>query len=224
MAVANRKGMLIAAAVAFVALAVIAGWLWGHKRTLDLVSSARGSITSATQRLTDAIALKPEATDALATVEEHRKAVGQSLELLRREDAKRNKELAQAAELYLVDAHAMLRNQSNAVRTHVAAIGSRRSLAAHMGRSDGRGSGWIQQALLLKEKAEKDNFEYRSALGAWAELLKTHPDTQEKVRGAWPQAPLLDKAVVDAAYKGVKSAELEAGAELERIRQMAIPR
>jgi len=224
MAVTNRNRMLIAAAVAFVALAVIAGWLWGYKKTQDLVSSARGSITSATQRLQEATALKPEATDALARVEAHRKAVEQSLDTLRREDAKRNKALAEAAELYLVDVHAMLRNQGNAVRTHVAAIGSRRALAAHMGRAEDRGQGWIQQALSLKTKAEKDNFEYRSALGAWAELLKTHADSQDKVRAAWPQAPLLDKAAVDAAYKAVKAAELEAGAELERVRQMAIPR
>ncbi len=224
MAAMNRNKMLVAGAVAFVALAVVAGWLYGYKKTQDLVSSARGSITSTTARLQEAIALKPEATDAHAKVEEHRKAVAQFLETLRREDATRNKALAEAAELYLVDAHAMLRNQSNAVRTHVAANASRRSLAAHIGRSEGRGAGWIQQALALKERAEKDNFEYRSALGAWAELLKTHPDTQDKVRAAWPQAPLLDKAAVDAAFTAVKAAEKEAGAELERIRQMAIPR
>jgi hypothetical protein len=224
MQAARRNTLLIAGAVAFVALCVFVGWLWGHKRTQDLESSARGSIAAATVRLEEALELPPEAPDALAKLEEHAKVVGQYLAVLRREDASRNKPLAETSELYLVDAQAMLRNQANAVRAHAAAFASRRALAAHMSHSAGRGQGWIQQALELKTRAERDNFDYRSSMAAWAELLRTHHDTQDKVRAALPPARLLEPATLDAAYQRAKEAEKEAAAELERIRQMAIAR
>jgi hypothetical protein len=221
---ADRSKLIIAGAVAFIALAVALGWLWGAKKTQDLESSARGSIVATTARLQESLALSPDAPDALASLEQHAKAVGQALEALRREDAKRNRPLAEAAELYLVDAQAMLRNQTNATRARAAALASRRALAAHMSHAAGRGQGWIEQALALKARAERDHFDYRTSIGTWAELLRAHRDTQDKVRAALPAARLLEQGLVDAAYKRAKDAEQQAAAELERIRQMAIPR
>lgn len=224
MAAARRNKLILIGAVAILALSIVLGWLWGAKKTRDLESSARGSIAASTARLQESLALSPDAPDALARLEAHAKAVGQDLEALRREDAKRNRALAEAAELYLIDAQAMLRNQTNATRARAAALASRRALAAHMGRAAGRGAGWIDQALALKARAERDNFDYRTAVGAWAELLRTHRDTQDKVRAALPAARLLGDAERDAALKRAKDAEQQAAAELERIRQMAIPR
>jgi len=128
----NRNKLLVAGAVAFVALAVALGWLWGAKKTRDLESSARGSIV---------------ATTAL-----------------------------------------------------------------------------LREALALKGRTERYYFEYRTAMGAFADLLKAHRDTQDKVRAALPAAPLLEAAVVDGAYQRARQAEEQAAAELERIRQMVVPR
>ena len=220
----NRNKLLVAGAVAFIALCVAAGWLWSAKKRSDLESSARGSIAASTSRLQESLALAPDAPDAPARLEEHAKAVGQHLAALRREDAKRNRPLAAAAELYLVDVQAMLRTQANAARARAAALASRRALAAHMGHAAGRGAGWIDQALALKARAERDNFDYRTAIGAWAELLRAPHDTQDTVRAALPAARLLEDAERDAALKRAKDAEQQAAAELERTRQMAIPR
>ncbi len=150
--------------------------------------------------------------------------MGQYLAALRREDGSRNRALAEAAELYLVDAQAMLRNQANAVRARGASAASRRALTAHISHASGRGAGWIDQALALKGRAERYYFEYRTAMGAFADLLKAHRDTQDKVRAALPAAPLLEAAVVDGAYQRARQAEEQAAAELERIRQMVVPR
>ena len=218
------KSRLVLIAAAALVLVVALGWLWGTKKTRDLESSARTSIAASTARLQESLALSPDAPDALVRLEAHAKAVGQHLEALRREDAKRNRALAEAAELYLVDAHAMLRNQTNATRARGAWHASRRALAAHMSHAAGRGAGWIDQALALKARAERDNFDYRTAVGAWAELLRTHRDTQDKVRAAFPAARLLEHAEREAALKRVQDAGQQATAELERIRQMAIPR
>jgi len=161
---------------------------------------------------------------AQAKIEEHGKAVAQYLAALRREDSDRNRALAEAAELYLVDAQAMLRNQANAVQARGTSAASRRALVAHISHAGGRGAGWIDQALALKGRTERYYFEYRTAMGAFAELLKAHRDTQDKVRAALPAAPLLEAAVVDGAYQRARQAEEQAAAELERIRQMVVPR
>lgn len=224
MQTSNRNKQLILGAVALVALAVALGWLWGAKKTRDLESSARGSIAATTTRLQESLALAPDAPDALAKLEGHATAVGQYLEGLRREDGKRNRPLAEAAELYLIDAQALLRNQTNATRARAAALASRRALAAHMSHAAGRGAGWIDQALALKARVERHNFDYRTSIGALAELLRAHRDTQDKVRAAFPAAQLLEQGLVEAAHKRAKDAEQQAAAELERVRQMAIPR
>ena len=220
----NRNKLLVAGAVAFIALAVALGWLWGAMKTRDLESSARVSIVATTALLREALALAPDAPGAQAKIEEHGKAVAQYLAALRREDGSRNRALAEAAELYLVDAQAMLRNQANAVQARGTSAASRRALVAHISHAGGRGAGWIDQALALKGRTERYYFEYRTAMGAFADLLKAHRDTQDKVRAALPAAPLLEAAVVDGAYQRARQAEEQAAAELERIRQMVVPR
>lgn len=221
---ARRKKLVITGAVAALALVIVLGWLWGTKKTRDLESSARGSIAAATTRLQDSLALSPDAPDAHARLAEHVKVLGQNLEKLRGEDATRNRPLAEAAELYLVDVQSMLRNQANATRARGAALASRRALGAHMGHAADRGQGWIQQALALKARAERDNFDYRTSAAAWADLLRAHRDTQDKVRAAFPAARLLEEGAREAATQRATQAEQQAAAELERIRQMAIPR
>ncbi len=220
----NRNKLLVLGAVAFIALAVALGWLWGAKKTRDLESSARGSIVATTALLREALALPPDAPGAHAKIEEHGKTVAQYLAALRREDSSRNRALAEAAELYLVDAQAILRNQANAVQARSASLASRRALTAHISHAGGRGAGWIDQALALKGRAERYYFDYRTAMGAFAELLKAHRDTQDKVRAALPAAALLEPAVVDGATQRARQAEEQAAAELERIRQMVVPR
>jgi hypothetical protein len=220
----NRNKLLVVGAVAFVALAVALGWLWGAKKTRDLESSARGSIVATTALLREALALAPDAPGAQAKIEEHGKAVAQYLAALRREDSDRNRALAEAAELYLVDAQAMLRNQANAVQARGTSAASRRALVAHISHAGGRGAGWIDQALALKGRTERYYFEYRTAMGAFADLLKAHRDTQDKVRAALPAAPLLEAALVDGATQRARQAEEQAAEELERIRQMVVPR
>jgi len=220
----NRNKFIVLGAVAALALVVVLGWLWGAKKTRDLESSARGSIVATTALLREALALAPDAPGAHAKIEEHTKAVAQYLAALRREDSSRNRALAEAAELYLVDAQAMLRNEANAVQAHGASAASRRALTAHISHAGGRGAGWIDQALALKGRTERYYFEYRTAIGAFADLLKAHRDTQAKVRAALPSAPLLEAAVVDSAYQRARQDEEQAAAELERIRQMVVPR
>ena len=78
MQITGRNKRFLLGAVAFVALAIVLGWLWGAKKTRDLESSARGSIAAATTRLQDSLQLSPDAPDAHAKLEEHVKVLGRT--------------------------------------------------------------------------------------------------------------------------------------------------
>jgi hypothetical protein len=207
---------------AAVLLAIVATMFYGSMKKHGLESKAVSHIATATSRLQEGLALPLEAQGTAGTLEEHTKAVAQLIESLKREDAQRNRALADSAELYLVDAHAILRNRASAARARDAASASRRALTGHIAAAGDRGQGWIQNALALKQRAERDSFDYRNALGTYAGLLQGHRDTQEKVRAVRPGMRLLEDAQVQAALKAAREAEQQAIADLERLRAMVI--
>jgi hypothetical protein len=116
----------------------------------------------------------------------------------------------------------MLRVQANAARALAASRASRRALAAHMEHAEGRGAGWIQRALALKAKAERDNFDARTALGALAGLFAAHPESQQKLHAALPDAPLLAEEALRRLQQAAKDAEAKAAQDLEQLRRLPI--
>jgi len=218
----TRSKLLLGAFAGVIVLAIGGSFYYGAKKRHDLESSAAASVADATARLRAAAALAPDAPKAAAQLQAHEAALAESLERLRAEDASRNKTLAEAAELYLIDVHAMLRVQANAARALAAARASRRALAAHMERAEGRGTGWIQRALALKAKAERDSFDYRAALAALAALYSAHPESQEKLRAALPDAPLLAEGERRRLHQAAKDAEAKAEQDLEQLRRLPV--
>ncbi len=216
---ARRTKFLVFGLAAVLLLMVAGSMLYGVKKKRDLESSATAAVADATARLRDAVSGKADA----ARLEAHHKAVAQHLETLRREDVSRNKALAEAAELYLTDVQAMLRIQAAAARAQAAALASRRALSGHIDAAGARGAGWIQQALALKTKAERDNFDYRSALGTLAALYYTHRESQDKLRAVAPSSPLIEEALRASLHQQAKDAEQQAEAEIERVRQRVLP-
>jgi hypothetical protein len=218
----NRSKLLLGAFAGVIVLAIGGGFYYGAMKKRALESGAAASVADATVRLRDAAALPLDGPQAAAQLQAHEAALAEHLERLRAEDASRNKALAEAAELYLVDVHAMLRVRANAARALAAARASRRALAAHMAQAEGRGAGWIPRALALKEKAERDNFDYRTALGALAALYYAHRESQQKLRAALPDAPLLADEERLRLHQAAQEAEAKAGQELEQLRRLPI--
>ena len=198
----------------------VGSMLSGVKKKHDLESSALASAADATARLQEVAAGKADA----ARLQAHADAVAQNLEKLRREDLSRSKPLAEAAELYLTDAQAILRNHAAAARARAASVASHRALTSHLAHAAGRGTAWIQQAVALKTRAERDNFDYRTAVEALAGLYHTHRESQVKLRAVAPGVPLLEEAQRQSLRQQALDAEKQAAAQIERIRTMALPR
>ena len=219
---AARRKFLLGAFAAVLVLGIAGAYLYGAKKKLDLESSAAASVADATTRLRDAAGIALDAPQAAARLTAHAEAMEQHLEVLRAEDASRNKALAEAAELYLLDVQAIARNRSNAARAQGAARASTRALAAHLEHAADRGAGWIQRALALKARAERDNFDLRTSLGALAGLVDAHRESQEKLKAAAPNAPVLADQERLALLKATRAAETQAGEELERLRRLPV--
>jgi hypothetical protein len=217
---ARRTRYLVFGLAGVLLLAVAGSLLYGVKKKRDLESSALASAADATARLQEAASGKADG----ARLQAHADAVARNLETLRGEDLSRNKALAEAAELYLTDAQAILRNHAAAARARAAGVASHRALTAHLANSSGRGTGWIQQALALKTRAERDNFDYRTAVGALAGLYHAHRESQDKLRAVAPGVPLLEEARRQSLREQSLEAEKQAEAQIERIRTMALPR
>jgi len=218
----SRSKILLGGFAAIVVLAVAGSLFYGLKKKHDLESSATASAADATARLREAAGIALDAPQAAERLQAHADVLAQNLERLRREDVSRNKALADAAELYLVDVQAILHVQANAARALAASRASRRALSAHIEHAEGRGPGWIQRALALKEKAERDNFDYRTALGALAALYFAHRESQDKMRAAAPGTPLLEEAERARLHQAAKDAEAQAVQDLEQLRRLPI--
>jgi len=218
--VAARRTLLFGSLVAAVVLAVAGAFLYGAKKTRDLESSATACAARATEQLRAASGLAlgaPQTEGAL-------RAAGDELErrlaALRAEDMARNRPLAQAAELYAVDVQAILRNQADTSRALIASGASRRALEAHLRNAAGRGAGWIQRALALKTRAERDNFDARTSAEALEGLLKAHRDSQDKLRALAPRAPLIEEAERQKLQQAAKDALQRAEDDLQRLRRL----
>jgi hypothetical protein len=217
----NRRA-LIGGVVVVVALAVAGSLFYGAKRKQDLESSAVSSAAQATAYLREAAAFALGEPQAVETLRLHGEDLDARLAALRAEDASRNRALAEAAEIYVTDVRAMLRNHVNASRALVAARASRLGLAAHIERAAGRGPDWIKTALALKKRAEQDNFDARTAAEALEGLLKAHRDSQERLRAVAPGAPLLEEGQRQKLQQAAKQAVEKAEEDLQQLRRLPI--
>ncbi|HEX5091263.1 MAG TPA: hypothetical protein VFV84_01085 [Burkholderiales bacterium] len=219
---ASRTTVLVGAIAAVLVLVVAGVMLYGAKKKKDLESSALASAMQATAYLREAAGLgvgAPRAADALRA---HSDDLERRLATLRAEDSGRNRALAEAAEVYVVDAQAILRNHSEASRAFTAWRSSRAALLAHLRNAGNRGPAWIQTALALKSRAERDNFEARTAAEALEGLLKAHGDSQARLRAVAPKVPLLGDAERRALQQSAHDAVERAENDLQALRRLPI--
>jgi len=218
---ASSRTVLVGAVVALVVV-VASVVLYGAKKKQDLESSAITSATQATADLREAAGLALGAPRAADVLRARDVDLERRLAALRAEDSTRNPALAQAAELYLVDAQAILRNHAEASRAFTAWRTSRAALRAHLRNAGSRGAGWIQDALALKNRAERDNFDARTAAEALERLLKAHPEAQAKLHAVAPSVPLLGDAERRGLQKAAHDAVDKAEVDLQNLRRLPV--
>lgn len=206
---AGTKILAIAVAVA---VAAAAAW-WGY--TTRAKSSERETVHKVvgdtTTLLREALA-KPPTAELVAQMEANLKAV----------NAPRNRELADAAEHYVIGAREIARRRADAARLSADAAAARQALAAHMARRS-QAPGWYSDATKLKTRVEQLHADLGRTLKAIEDLFYTLPDAQKRLAPHVPASLLLDAAARDAGRKQAEDDAKRATAELERTRSL-LPR
>ncbi len=216
--------------IAVVAAAVIALGYWGYsvyqKRVLH--SGISTILKNAGGALRESLTLEPgpSADDRLQLakkLEDHAAAMDKSIGQLKLLQVERDLMLADDAENYLITLREIISKRSAANRLYVLHTESLGALQDHM-RADNHTGAWVKQAVLAKERAEKDFRDYRLMVATYGTLLGTLTSTQKKIAPYVDSAALIDEALLaKARERAIETAKL-AAVEMEKVRQLAAPK
>jgi hypothetical protein len=216
--------------IAVVAAAVIGLGYWGYsvyqKRVLH--SGISAILKNAGGALRESLTLEPGPTaeDRLQLakkLEAHAAAMDKSIGELKRLQVERDLMLADDAENYLITLREIISKRSAASRLYVLHTESLAALQDHM-RADNRTGAWVKQAVLAKERAEKDFRDYRLAVATYGTLLGTLASTQKKIAPYVDSAALIDEALLAKARERAIETATRAAAEMEKVRQLTAPK
>jgi len=178
-----------------------------------------------TMRLSDALMIgiggaSIERPDAAATLEDQARTVDANLEALRRMNARPNRPLVDAADLYTLTARELLRRMASTHRFEVELTASTKELF-ELGHAAGRRSeSWIGETLRAKNAAETDFLNYRVAAEATASLLASLSDARAKLALEIDPALLLDDEVRTKARGQALETLKRTADEVDRARRL----
>ena len=127
------------------------------------------------------------------------------------------------ADSLLVSVREILRRQAAIHRFYQLHVDSLQALRDHM-RADNRTGAWVQQAVRVKERVEKDFRDYRLAVATYATQLGSFPAAQKKVAARVDPAPLVDEGLIKKAREQVLENAARANAEMEKMRALLAPK
>jgi hypothetical protein len=219
-----RNPAVMAAVAAVVLLVAGPGYYFYSQSVKDTQRKAVAQqVTETTKSLALAISLRGadgEAQQLDAQVE----AAERRLAALRGAPGKSVPEVYEAGEQYITDAQRVMRRQAALVRVRIATAGAQNALIAHMGRAENRSDEWIREAVGLRQKLEKEFFEFRAAATAYSSALEAIPASRRQAVAAVPGAAFYDEAALGKVQMRAAEDARSATAELENLKKLPPPR
>jgi hypothetical protein len=218
--------------LAVVAAMVVAGlgyWAYGAYRQHQLRSAVAAILNDAGARMREALSVEtgpPPPEDRAVVVkklESHAAATDAAMAQLKRLPGQRDRALTDDADGYLVTVREIFRKQAAMNYSYQLHTGSLRALKNHM-RADDRSGAWVSNAVIGKEKADRDFRDYRNASTAYVVLLEGLPAAEKKVERAMGRDALAPPEQLTKARINVLAATKEAAAEMEAARRFVGPR
>lgn len=123
------------------------------------------------------------------------------LDRLHKTPSSRQRELAQAADVYLVGVRAIIQRRVAVVELEQRANASRQALAAHMRAARGHNDSWIRRAAELKKRMDEDQAILNRTLDALAELIYSMPVSEKPLIPHMERSLLIEMPLLDAAVK-----------------------
>jgi hypothetical protein len=209
---------------------VVAVSLLGYRVYDDYSKRAlRGSVavlvSDTTLRLSDALTIgvgeaATERLDAAAKLDDQAQAVDANLEALRRMNARPNRPLVDAADLYTLTARELLRRMASTHRYGVDLAASTKELSALSQGAARRSESWIGETLRARNAAERDFMNYQGAAEAAASLLASLPEARAKLVLEVDPNLLLDDGVRVKARDQALETLKRAADEIDRVRRL----
>lgn len=220
---ASSRTVIMAAVGLFVVAAV--GYVgYSAFKARELSRTSLTALIDTNARLREALSIEagpPPADRAQIAkkLDEHAAAVDQHLKEFKRLDAARNPVLADAADFYLLGAREILKKQADSHRYRLAFGASSGALREHM-RSDNRTSAWVQQAVKVKERVNKDYRGYNLNAVALGQFLETLSAAQKRIAPYIEPSSLLGEDLITRAHKQVVEETERMADEMETLSRL----
>jgi hypothetical protein len=224
-AVANPTLIKAVVACAVVALLAAGGW-WGYravKRT-EMQTAALQLVQDATAQLNEALGLITAGSEIRPRLEREFAEVEKIVRQIQSLDASLNPPLVRAGDAYITDVQAFLRRQIDSHRARDALLMDMGELTAHIRSGGDRSAGWITRALELKQRMEKNFFDYRFATGG---LDKSFAALRETRKGFDPlemRASVVAEALLSEAQQRIQEASAALAKDVEEARKLPVGR
>ena len=201
---------------------------WGVSayRKSQLQTAVTALVKDSSERLQGALAVEtgaaPEDTAQMVVkLDDQAQEVDKHVIELRGMSASPNRALVDAAEEYILTVRQILRNQAASHRYHNQVSASERALRDHMRTANRRSGNWIKEAVRVKDRMEKEYFDYRISVDAFGRLLESYPATRKKLALQVGARLLVETAVAAKARKRVLASSRRVADDVERARQLA---
>jgi len=204
-----KRSLVAGAAILAMVVAGLAYLAYGAAQKRSQQRHVKELVVDTTDKLRQVLVAK-SAPDLVAPLDANLKAA----------KAPRDPKLADAAEHYILGAREIARRRTDVERLSRQAIASRQALASHMAHSGGRGTAWVNQAVVLKKRVEDDHFNLGLALKAMDELLFSLPDAEQRLAPHVGREVLIEASLRDSARKQTQDELRRANDDLERARRL----
>ena len=185
-------------------------------------------VGDASRRLESALALETEASAAssqqtVGKLDDQAQEVDRHVMELHDMSVGPNRELFAAADDYLLTVRQILRQQAASHRYRVQVAASDTALRQHMGAAGQRSGAWINEAVRMKDRLERNYFDYRVSAEALDRLLAAYPASRKKLVAQLGMPLLAEEAVEDARRRSAATLK-RVSASVEQARQLAAVR
>jgi hypothetical protein len=223
MATGSRTYLMAAAAL--VVAAGLGYWAYGTQKKSETGRAGMALAHQTARHLQETLGTDPlrPSSEAVQVIGEYAAAAGRNVEALKRLNASGNPALVDALDDFLLTGREILTRQAASFRFRRQFIASAQALREHM-RADNRTGKWVREAVERKEAAEKDFRDYQSTAEALDKLYESFPGSVAKVAARSKTPPLLDEKLIAQARKRCAAALRQATDDIEKIRQIAVPR
>ena len=213
-----------AAAVLVLAALGLAWWGYSAYKKRELQGAVVALVADATSRVRDALQVRESGAAELELLEGHFKTLTAATQRFSGLEPWRNPPLADAAQQYLDEAHALLRRRSAVQRSRDAVLADVTALSGHIHAARGRSSDWIREAVALKQQMDRDYFDYRLAEGGLQKSFQTLPNARRQLAPLIAPMPLMEDGPFVDARNRLTETSAQLAQQVEAARKLPLPR